>query len=110
MQFASLWLTPTSRWQKCDASLRDCKPAHAVPVPFASLLPPLACAEQECEQTRCGPHALPQVKQLCTAKRSRPGCAACLPSFDAAKTYGSCDLLGTWGGICAAEPSESRGV
>ncbi|KIZ07151.1 Protein P80 [Monoraphidium neglectum] len=44
------------------------------------------------------------VKQLCTAKRSRPGCAACLPSFDAAKTYGSCDLLGTWGGICAAEP------
>jgi hypothetical protein len=51
-----------------------------------------------------------QVKQLCTANRSRPGCAACLPSFDAAKTYGSCDLLGTWGGICAAEPSESRGV
>jgi hypothetical protein len=46
-----------------------------------------------------------QVKALCTAKRTRPGCADCLASFDANKTYGSCDLLAVWGEICVAEPS-----
>lgn len=45
------------------------------------------------------------VKELCTAKRSRAGCAPCLAAFDANKTYGDCDLLATWGDICAAEPS-----
>lgn len=44
------------------------------------------------------------VKQLCSAKRTRPGCAPCLQSYDANKTYGNCDLLGVWGDICVAEP------
>ena len=46
------------------------------------------------------------VRELCTAKGARPGCAACMPSFAANKTYGDCDLLATWGDICSAEPSE----
>jgi len=48
-----------------------------------------------------------QVNALCSAKRTRPGCAPCLQSYDANKTYGNCDLLGVWGDICVAEPSES---
>ncbi|KAI8465275.1 MAG: hypothetical protein J3K34DRAFT_525501 [Monoraphidium minutum] len=46
----------------------------------------------------------PVVKDLCSAKRARPGCAPCLAAFDANKTYGDCDLLATWGDICVAEP------
>ena len=35
---------------------------------------------------------------------------ACLPLYDAKKAYGDCDLLGTWGDICVAEPSEPRAL
>ena len=48
------------------------------------------------------------VRELCLEDRKRPGCALCLPSIDANKTYANCDLLATWGEICAAEPSESK--
>jgi hypothetical protein len=49
------------------------------------------------------------VKTLCTEKAGRPGCAPCLLSWNANKTYGDCDLLAVWGEICVAEPSERRG-
>lgn len=58
---------------------------------------------------RACPRPARQVKALCTAKPSRPGCSECLPSFNANKKWGQCNLLAAWADTCVAEPSERRG-
>lgn len=75
---------------------QSCLNIHHAPAPNPCATPILAPANH-------------QVKELCTANRTRPGCTACLESFDANKTYGNCDLLGVWGDICKSEPSGFRG-
>ena len=91
-----------------DAEMRNmagCRP-HYKPM----------CAAEGSKVKQCADYpgfaALPTTKQanaavkaLCADDAKRPGCADCLKG-GANRTYLDCDLLATWGDICAAEPSE----
>jgi hypothetical protein len=44
-----------------------------------------------------------QVRAICEAK-DQPGCEQCMPSWKAGKTWGDCDLLAVYSGLCSSSP------